>query len=94
MLFQLAACLAAQRRPEPAAVIVGWARSFVGSVPLIAGALYTESNQWIEDLPEVLGADRYATLYARGAAMNGTEILDYAHRETTTGHAHASPEHL
>ena len=55
MLGQLAACLAAQGTPEPAAVIDGWIRSIVGSDAgpdtLVAVALYAESDNGFVSSP-------------------------------------------
>jgi hypothetical protein len=83
MLYMLAACLAAQGSPEPAAVIDGWIRSIVGSGGVSTGALYTEPLQLIDRLPEALGADRCTTLRVSGAAMTAAQILDYAEQHTT-----------
>jgi predicted ATPase len=84
MLGMLAACLAAQGSPEPAAVIDGWIRSIVGSGGVSTGAaLYTEPLQWIDRLPEALGADRCTTLRVSGGAMTASQILEYAERHTT-----------
>jgi predicted ATPase/class 3 adenylate cyclase len=83
MLGQLAACLAARGTPEPAAVIDGWSHTILGSDAISAGALYTEPFEWLAQLPEVLGADRYATLRTSGAAMTAAQILDYAQQHTT-----------
>jgi predicted ATPase/class 3 adenylate cyclase len=83
MLVALAACLAAQGSPEPAAVIDGWIRSIMGSGAISTGALYTEMLEWIEQLPEALGADRCTTLRASGSAMTASQILDYTQQHTT-----------
>jgi tetratricopeptide (TPR) repeat protein len=84
MLFQLAACLVAQGKPEPAAIIDGWIRSIVGREYATArGGLYALANEAIARLPETLGADRYATLSAVGAAMTAAQILDHAKQDTT-----------
>jgi hypothetical protein len=47
------------------------------------GGLYALANEAIARLPETLGADRYATLSAVGAAMTAAQILDHAKQHTT-----------
>jgi predicted ATPase/class 3 adenylate cyclase len=92
LLGMLAACFAAQGIPEPAAVIDGWIQSIVGlghADAVSPGALYHEPVEWITQLPEVLGTDRYATLRASGAAMTAAEILDYATRHASRSDASA-----
>jgi hypothetical protein len=83
MLYMLAACLAAQGSPEPAAVIDRWIRSIVGSGGVSTAALYTEPLQLIDRLPEALRADRCTNLRVSGAAMTAAQILDYAEQHTT-----------
>ncbi len=83
MLGSLAACLSAQGAHEPAAAIGGWVRSNGGSLDAASpGPLYARWREWIDQLPGVLGADRYATLSASGAAMTAAQILDYAQQHT------------
>src|SRR5205085_1803371 len=83
ILGGLAVCLAARGTPEPAAVIDGWIRSFVGADGLSpTGGLYAGPFERMAQLPEVIGADRYATLAAAGAAMTAAQVLDYARQHT------------
>jgi hypothetical protein len=45
-------------------------------------ALYAGPFERMAQLPELLGAARYATLAAAGAAMTAAQILDYAQQHT------------
>jgi hypothetical protein len=83
-LAMLAACLVAQGTPEPAAVIEGWIQSIIGdALPLSPGALYDAPIEWMAQLPETLGPERYTTLKTTGAAMNAAQILNYAQQQVT-----------
>ena len=86
MVFMLAACLIASRTPEPGAVIAGWIDSLIGTAePLPVSDLYAEPGKWIAQLPETLGAERYAALHASGAAMTAEEILEFARAQVDEG---------
>jgi hypothetical protein len=79
MVFMLAACLIASGTPEPGAVIAGWIDSLIGTAePPAVGDLYAEPGKWIAQLPETLGAERYAVLHESGATMTAEEILEFA----------------
>ena len=78
-LSGVAASLAALGQGEPAAVILGWVESILGSLE----AMQSLNPGWeagavAARLPEDLGDDRYASLHSQGAAMTAEEILQSA----------------
>jgi predicted ATPase len=80
MLANLAGSLAAQGRLEPAAVLVGWVESVLPWASAAPASLYFTTLDRINQLPDVIGAARSATLHASGAAMSAAEILSYVER--------------
>jgi hypothetical protein len=78
-LHLLAGSLAVMDRSDPAAVLRGWADTIV-SLP--ESAVLSNTARVVVDafagLPDRLGAERYASLVARGAVMSEHEALDFA----------------
>ena len=83
-LSGVAASLAALGQGEPAAVILGWVESILGSLEaMLSLNPGSEAGAVAARLTEDLGDDRYASLHTQGAAMTAEEILQYAHKHAT-----------
>ena len=79
-LSGVAASLASLGRGEPAAVILGWVESILGSLEaMLSLNPGSEAGAVAARLTEELGDDRYASLHSQGAAMTAEAILQFAH---------------
>jgi predicted ATPase/class 3 adenylate cyclase len=93
ILGGLGVCLAALGALEPAAVIDGWFRSSLvrtTDVMMATGPLYEGPMKLINQLPELLGEERYSQLNAFGATMSALQLLDYAREQVAALTARSS----